>query len=71
MFIRFDVDVGSTYLYSIFEDRLKTGLISFRIDSLNPDEIGWFGWDSGYGDKSEGHGPTLRVLIEDQRQALV
>lgn len=45
---------------SIIEERLTTShLISFRLDS--PLSAGWFGWDSGYGNKTLGHGPILRL----------
>lgn len=48
---------------SIIEKRLEDNGISFRIDSLAPDLAGWFGWDSGYGDQSKGHGPVLRIGV--------
>ncbi len=49
---------------SIIEKRLEnSNAISFRVDSLTPEQLGWFGWDSGYGEQTRGHGPVLRVGV--------
>jgi hypothetical protein len=49
---------------SIIEKRLETNLLSFRLDSLTPDQAGWFAWDSGYGEQTKGQGPILRLGVQ-------
>ena len=46
---------------SIIEDRLQSNFISFRIDGLHPE--GWFAWDSGHGEESQGFAPILRLGV--------
>jgi hypothetical protein len=48
---------------SIIEDRLESRRLSFRLDILNPEQAGWFAWDSGYGESTRGQGPVLRLGI--------
>lgn len=48
---------------SIIEQRLESNFLSFRLDSLTPDQEGWFAWDSGYGEQSQGRGPILRLGV--------
>jgi hypothetical protein len=46
---------------SLVEEGLERDSISFRLDSLFPE--GWFSWDSGYGDETQGMGPILRLGV--------
>ncbi|MDM8528600.1 hypothetical protein QUF58_10360 [Anaerolineales bacterium HSG24] len=48
---------------SIVEERLGIGRISFRLDSLTPDQEGLFGWDSGYGADTLGNAPILKLEV--------
>ncbi|HEX9922001.1 MAG TPA: hypothetical protein VGD99_05015, partial [Anaerolineae bacterium] len=53
---------------SIIEERLPTGLVSFRLDGLTTE--GWFSWDSGYGAESLEQGPILNlgVLVPEETE---
>ncbi|MDM8530774.1 hypothetical protein QUF63_06335 [Anaerolineales bacterium HSG25] len=56
----FEFDAG---MRSVIEKRLSTGRISFRLDSLTPDQEGLFGWDSGFGADSLGNAPVLKLAV--------
>jgi len=55
--------VFNAAIRGLIEDRLKTGAISFRLESVTPTEEGWFAWDTGYGISSNGNRPTLRLGV--------
>ncbi len=48
---------------SIIEEQLDSNFVSIRIDTLKPEQEGWFAWDSGYGEDSLGEGPKLRLGV--------
>lgn len=50
-------------IQSLIEGHLKTGAISFRLDSLTPEQEGRFAWDSGYGPDTNKKPPVLRLSV--------
>lgn len=65
-----DLSRGKTHVFVFnagqraeLEERIARGVVSFRLDGPSFGDDNLFGWDSGYGDESLGHGPVLRLAV--------
>ncbi len=60
----------SAAVRGLIENRLRTGAVSFRLDTLFANEEGWFAWDSGFGEQSLGNRPVLRLNVSQPNTVL-